>query len=360
MSPPVALVVGAVLVAGNAFFVASEFALVAVRRSQIEPRARAGSWAARVTLAAMEDVSLMIAGIQLGVTVCSVVLGAVAEPGLAHVLEPLWRVVHLPHDARHPLAFAVALVLVAFLHVVFGEMVPKNVTLARPERAALLLCPPIFGFVRALRPLIVGLSWFAQVVLRLLGIKPKDEVASAFTREEVAAIVEESRGEGLIAADQYDRLAGALGFTEKTVAQITLPLDRLTTVRRGSTGADVEDLCGATGYSRFPVARDDGELMGYLHLKDVLEDDEENRNRPVEDKWIRPFAAVSAGDALHDALETLQRRGTHMARVVDRDGTTVGIATLEDLIEELVGEIRDAAHSAESEEPDAGSPTRQP
>ena len=351
MSTPLALVLGALLIAGNAFFVASEFALVTVRHSQIEPLARGGSWAARVTLTAMEDVSLMIAGIQFGVTVCSVVLGAVAEPGLAHLLEPLWRAVHLPENAQHPVAFALALVLVAFLHVVFGEMVPKNVTLARPERAALILCPPMFGFVRALKPLIVSLSWFAQVVLRVLGIKPRGEIASAFTREEVAAIVEESRGEGLIAADQYDRLAGALGFTERTVAEVTLPLDRLTTVRRGSSGADVEELCAATGYSRFPVTRADGELMGYLHLKDVLEDDEESRHRPLDDKWIRPLAAVTAADALHDALETLQRRGTHMARVVDGEGTTVGVATLEDLIEELVGEIRDAAHADEVDEP---------
>jgi CBS domain containing-hemolysin-like protein len=122
-----------------------------------------------------------------------------------------------------------------------------------------------------------------------------------------------------------------------------MPPDTLQTVRRGSTGADVEALCAATGFSRFPVV-DDGQLVGYLHIKDVLETDEARRQRPVEDKWIRPFAPVGADDLLHDTLEKLQRRGAHMARVVDGQGGTLGVATLEDVIEELVGEIRDTAH----------------
>ena len=115
-------------------------------------------------------------------------------------------------------------------------------------------------------------------------------------------------------------------------------------MRRGSTGADVEALCAATGFSRFPVVGEEGHLLGYLHIKDVLETDEARRERVVEDKWIRPFALVRDDDLLHDTLEKLQRRGAHMARVVDADGGTLGAATLEDVIEELVGEIRDSAH----------------
>jgi CBS domain containing-hemolysin-like protein len=132
------------------------------------------------------------------------------------------------------------------------------------------------------------------------------------------------------------------------VSTVLMPPDTLSTVRRGSTAADVEALCATTGFSRFPVSGDDGELLGYLHIKDVLETEEARRERVVDDKWIRPFAPVAADELLHDALETLQRRGAHMARVVDQDGTTLGLATLEDVIEELVGEIRDAAHLEES------------
>ncbi|MEC9052987.1 MAG: CNNM domain-containing protein, partial [Actinomycetota bacterium] len=247
----------------------------------------------------------------------------------------------------HPVAFVVALAIVVCLHVVLGEMVPKNIAIAGPDRAALVLGPPMLGVVTVLRPVIVALNAIANGTLRLLKVEPKDELSSAFTREEVAALVEESRGEGLLEDDEYDRLAGALGFTEKTVAAVLLEPSSLTTVSRGSSAADVESLCAATGYSRFPVSGEDGELVGYLHIKDVLEPDEERRNRPVEDKWVRPFAPVGPDDLLHDVLEQLQRRGAHMARVVTADGTTVGLATLEDVIEELVGEIRDAAHHDE-------------
>ena len=253
MSTPWALVLTVVLLLLNAFFVATEFALVSARRSQIEPQALEGSRLARRTLAAMEDVASMIAGIQLGVTVSSVILGAVAEPAVGHVIAPVLRAVQVPDGAAHPIAFVVALALVAFLHVVLGEMVPKNVTLALPERAVLVLAPVMFAVVQVLRPLIVVLDATARGTLRLLRVEPRHEVASTFTREEVAAMVEESRGEGLLQQGEYDRLAGALGFTEKTVAAVLLPTASLTTVRRGASGADIEALCAATGFSRFPV-----------------------------------------------------------------------------------------------------------
>jgi len=287
------------------------------------------------------------------VTVCSLLLGAIAEPAIAHLLEPAFETARLPEDLLHPVAFAVALSLVAFLHVVLGEMVPKNITLAGPDRAALMLAPPMLALVTMLRPMIVALDAMAKAILRVLRIEPKDELSSTFTREEVAALVEESRGEGLLAKDEYDRLAGALGFTEKTVAGVMMRPESLTTVRRGSTGADVEAVCAATGFSRFPVIDDSpegaAELIGYLHIKDVLEPDETRRQRPIADRWVRPFATVGEDAPLHDVLENLQRRGAHMARVVSAGGETLGVAALEDVIEELVGEIRDAAHFDESD-----------
>ncbi|WP_436699595.1 hemolysin family protein [Nocardioides sp. BYT-33-1] len=339
-----------VLLAANAFFVGAEFALISARRSQIEPRAQAGSRMARITLAAMERVSEMMAGAQLGITICSLGLGAVGEPALAHLIEPLFHEFGVPDDWLHPVAFVIAMTVVVFLHVVLGEMVPKNIAIAGPDRAALILGPPMLGIVTVLRPVIAGINAIANGILRLLRIEPKDEVGSTYTREEVAALVEESHGEGLLAAGEYDRLSFALGFTEKTVGEVMMRPDTLATVVRGSTGAEVEALCAATGFSRFPVvsADADADLLGYLHIKDVLEPVEERRERPVADRWIRPFATVTQDALLHDALEVLQRRGAHMARVVDLDGTTLGVAALEDVIEELVGEIRDAAHSEES------------
>ncbi len=346
MSAPVAIGLSLFLVLGNAFFVGAEFALISARRSQIEPRAQAGSRIARTTLRAMENISLVIGVNQLGITVCSLVLGAVGEPAVAHVVEPVLHALHVPEGLLHPISFVIALLVVVYLHVVLGEMVPKNLALAGPERAALVLGPPIWGFVTVLRPVVRVINAMAAGVLRLVGVRLEDEVSSTYTREEVAALVEESRGEGLLADEEYDRLAGALGFTEKTVAAVVLPPSSLATVHRGSTAAAVEDLCAATGFSRFPVTNGDGDLIGYLHIKDVLEY-ESKRDRPVEDKWIRPFANVAHTDLLRDALESLQRRGAHMARVVAEDGAVVGLVTLEDVIEELVGQIRDAAHHGE-------------
>lgn len=344
MSGPVALAVAFVLLLGNAFFVAAEFALVSARRTQIEPLAEAGSALARTTLRAMENISLVIGVNQLGITVCSLVLGAVGEPAVAHLVEPVLHAAHVPDSFLHPVAFVLALAVVVYLHVVLGEMIPKNIALAGPDRAALVLGPAVWAIVTVLRPVIVVINAIAAGVLRLMGVELKDEVSSSYTREEVAALVEESRGEGLLEDDEYDRLAGALGFTERTVESVVMPLSELTTLPRGSSAADVEDLCAATGFSRFPVCADDREPVGYLHIKDVLETDPERRRRPIEDKWIRPLASVRHHDVLHDALETLQRRGAHMARVVDAEGALLGLVTLEDVLEELVGEIRDAAH----------------
>lgn len=346
MSDFAALFVAIGLLAANAFFVGSEFALISARRTQIEPRA-AGSRMARTTLRAMENVSLVMAGAQFGITVASLGLGAIAEPAVAHLLEPLFHALHVPDSALHPVAFVVALAIVVYLHVVLGEMVPKNIAIAGPERAALVLGPPMMVIVTVLKPLVVLLNTISNGVLRIMRVEPKDEVTSAFTREEVAALVDESRGEGLLPEEEYDRLAGALGFTERTVMSVLMEADALSTVPRGASVAEVEAVCAATGYSRFPVTSEAGELMGYLHIKDVLETEQLRRERTVDDKWVRPFATVRPHDVLHDALETLQRRGAHMGRVVADDGSVLGLVTLEDVLEELVGEIRDAAHADE-------------
>jgi CBS domain containing-hemolysin-like protein len=345
MSDLTAVLIAVALLAANAFFVGAEFALISARRTQIEPRAAAGSRMARTTLRAMENVSLVMAGAQLGITVASLGLGAIGEPAVAHLLEPLFHAAGIPDNLLHPVAFVVAMSIVVYLHVVLGEMVPKNIAIAGPERSAIVLGPPMMLVVMVLKPLVVLLNAIANAVLRLMRVEPKEEITSAFTREEVAALVDESRGEGLLPKDEYDRLAGALGFTERTVTSVLMKAEDLSTVPRGATVAEVEAICASTGYSRFPVTSGAGDLMGYLHIKDVLETERARRERTVDDKWVRPFATVRQHEVLHDALETLQRRGAHMGRVVADDGTVLGLVTLEDVLEELVGEIRDAAHA---------------
>jgi CBS domain containing-hemolysin-like protein len=345
MSTQAAIWLGVVLLAGNAFFVGAEFALVSARRTKVEPKAAAGSRVARTTLRAMEGLSQMIAACQFGITVCSLGLGAVAEPALAHLIEPVAHAVNLPEAWLHPVAFSIAMACVVYLHVVLGEMVPKNLALAGPERAAMVLGPPMVAIVTLLKPIVYGLDAVANGVVRLFKVEPRTEVISTFTLEEVEAMVDESHDEGMLDESEYVRLAGALGFTSRTVEGVLLPLDQLETVPQGARATDVEAACGQTGYSRFPVVGRDGSLVGYLHIKDVIQADPHGRARVVEDKWIRPFAGVRISDTLVTALQTLQAKGAHMATVVDDSGVVVGVVTLEDVIEELVGEIRDAAHA---------------
>jgi CBS domain containing-hemolysin-like protein len=344
MSTSAALALTVVLLLGHAFFVGAEFALVSARRTKVEPRARAGSRMAKTTLRAMEDLTSIIAAAQFGITVCSLGLGAVAEPAFAAVLEPLFEDLHVAESWLHPVAFTLGMAAVVYLHVVLGEMVPKNLAIAGPERAAVVFGPPMVALVAFLKPVVFGLNAAADAGVRLLRIEPRSEISSTFTHEEVEALVDESHAEGLLEESEYERLSGALDFTSRTVSEVLLPRDALQTVTETARTTEVEAICAETGFSRFPVVGDDGRLVGYLHIKDVLEPDPHGRAQVIEPTWIRPFADVHETDTLVQTLQTLQSEGAHMARVVDDQGGVLGVATLEDVIEELVGEIRDAAH----------------
>ncbi len=229
-----------VLLGVNALFVGAEFALISARRSVIEPRAEEGGWAARVTLRAMERVSLMMAGAQLGITLCTLGLGALAEPAIAHGLEVPFESAGLPEALVHPVAVAIALFIVGGLHVVLGEMVPKNIALAGPDRSALVLAPPLTVLVKVLYPAIALLNLAANGFLRLIGVSPRNEVASAFTRDEVAGLVEESRREGFLDSHESHLLAGALEFEEHDARSVLLPMETIVTVPITVTPAEVE------------------------------------------------------------------------------------------------------------------------
>ena len=335
-----ALLVAVLLLAGNAFFVGAEFALISARRSRIEPMVEAGVLGARTTLRAMERVTLMMAGAQLGITACSLGLGALGEPAVAHLLEVPFEAVHLPHDLVHPVSFVIALTFVAFLHIVLGEMVPKNLSLAGPDRAALVLGPALLFVVRVTRPLISGLNAVANGVLRLWGVEPKNEVTSAFTRDEVAGLVEESRREGLLDREEERLVMGALTFEQRTARSVLLPLDGLVTIELGATRAQVEQTAADSGYSRFPV-RAGSALIGYVHIKDALVDLPADRHAPLLRETVRPMPAVRVTDPLRVVLVAMQRTAAHLARVHGEDGALLGVVALEDVLEELVGEVRD-------------------
>ncbi|WP_405802838.1 hemolysin family protein [Streptomyces sp. NBC_01187] len=341
------LLFAGLLVLGNGFFVGAEFALVSVRRSQIEPLAAEGSGrarrAARQVLRGLESLPQMMAAAQFGITVCSLTLGAVAEPTLAHLLEPCFLAVHLPEALIHPLGYVIALAVVVFFHLVVGEMVPKNLAMAAPERTALWLSPALVAFARLTRPVTMALGSCANLILRVFHVEPKDEVEAVFTSEQLNRLVDDSHQAGLLGHAEQERLADALELGSRPLTDVLLGRKDLVTVDATVTPHQVEELTVRTGYSRFPVRAADGRFMGYLHVKDVL--DLEDGDRAVPQHLWRPMATLHGGLPLNDALGAMRASASHLAAVADSAGRVLGLAALEDVLEMLVGEVHDPAHT---------------
>ncbi|MBW0090875.1 HlyC/CorC family transporter [Pseudonocardia sp. KRD-184] len=347
-SDVLALVAAVLLLAGNAFFVGAEFALVSARRDRLESMADSGQAAAGVVLRAHADLSRMLAASQLGITICSLLLGRLGEPAVAHLIEAPLALVGLPEAVLHPIAFAVSLAVVVVAHMVLGEMVPKNIAIAGPEAAAIVLVPPFLVFTTAARPLIAFFNFLANGVLRLVGVEPRDELEAAFTSGELADLITESRREGLLDDEETSRLARTLRSAQATVADVVIATGDLVTLGPRPVVGDVAREVARTGYSRFPLRATDGRLTGYLHVKDILDlaDDEDAAVPPAR---IRALPEVPVGARLDDALAVLRRHRAHLGRAVGPGGSTVGLVTMEDLIERYVGDVRDATHAPDGQ-----------
>ncbi|MEP6480919.1 MAG: hemolysin family protein [Rhodoglobus sp.] len=326
----------------NGFFVAAEFAVISARRSQIEPRAEAGSRAAKTALWAMEHASLMLATSQLGITIASLLILNVSEPAIHHLLQVPLALTGWPEQVIGTVSFIIALAVVSFLHVILGEMVPKNLSFSVPDRAALILAPPLVFIATVLRPIIYALNGLTRAVLKLFRVTPKDEANSVFTLDEVATIVAHSTREGLL-TDAGGTLNAAFEFTSKKVRDVAVGMADLVTLPEDATPADVERAVAQRGFSRYILVDEGGEPSGYLHLKDVIDlDDNDEFDEPVPPKRIRQLISIFRDTDLEDALATMRRSGVHVARAFDESGATQGVLFLEDIIEELVGEVQDA------------------
>lgn len=329
------VVLALVLLAGNAFFVGAEFALVTTRRDQLEPRAARGSRAAKTALYGVEHLSLMLAGAQLGISLCSLGLGAVGEPAVAHLIEVPLELAHVPEGMLHPISFVVALTIVSYLHLVLGELVPKNISLAGPVRAALLLGPPMVTWCRLTKPVVVSLNATANAVLRLFGITPRDELDTVYDTEDLAELVSESRAEGFLDADAEQRLTRALSTETRSADDVALSGEELRIVPEDATVREVERMVASSGYSRFPVQGLSG-FVGYVHAKDLLEARPDELDDPLPSRLVREMPTIEGGAPLADAVEALRRSGAHLGLV---GGTAV--VALEDLLEELVGQLNE-------------------
>lgn len=331
----VELLVGLLTLVVNAFFVGAEFAMISVRRGQVESGAEAGGRRAGRVLWGLEHLAPLLAAAQLGITACTLVLGIVAEPAIAHLLEPVLHGVNVSDGAIHVIAFAVSLALATYLHMLFGEMVPKNIALADPVRSALLLGPPLVAFTRALRPVIFAINALANGLLRLLRVEPRSEVTAVFSDDELARMVGDAGAAGLLDERAAERLRDALELGRRPVGEIVLPADRVVRAPLGITPDGLEALAARSGFSRFPVADGDGRVLGYLHVKDAL--DAEPREAAFPRAALRPVTRVGAATPLDDVLTAMRAASAHLAAVVDADGCGVGLVTMEDVLKELVG-----------------------
>ncbi|MGB2923089.1 MAG: hemolysin family protein [Mycobacterium sp.] len=339
------------LLAANAFFVGSEFALISARRDRLEALAEQGKKSAVTVIRAGENLSLMLAGAQLGITVCSILLGRVAEPAVAHLLEKPFGLLGIPDALLHTVSFLVALSIVVTLHVLLGEMVPKNIAIAGPESTAMLLIPVYLVYIRAARPFIAFYNWCANVTLRGFGVEPKDELDVTVSTVELSEMIAESLSEGLLDPEEHTRLTRALQIRNRVVDDVAIPLHRIRAVPvagegSGPTVGALEQALTETGYSRFPVADPQGAFIGYLHIKDVLPMVNEPYDEAtiVDSAMVRPLPRVPASLPLPDALSRLRRTNSHLALVTAPDGAVTAVVALEDLVEDLVGTVRDGTH----------------
>lgn len=337
------------LLIANGLFVAAEFALTAARWTKLEELAGGGNSRAKVALASVRELSFMLAGAQLGITMASLGLGYVAEPAVAAIIEAgLHNVVELPEGALHTISLTAALAVVVFLHMVIGEMAPKNIAISEAERTALWLAIPFRLYANIFRPFIAVLNAMANGSLRLMGIEPQNEIFSKHTAEEIASMVEESAKQGMLREFEHRLLTGTVALGERDAASVMVPRTEMTALPVTATPADIEKVVTDTGHSRLPLyAQDLDDIAGFFHAKDLLRIPDDKREDAVSRRYIRQMLVVPESRKLRPLLIDMRRRRQHLCLVVDEHGGTSGVVTLEDLLEELVGEIRDETDVAE-------------
>ncbi|MQY04987.1 hemolysin family protein [Actinomadura macrotermitis] len=332
MDPLTSLAITVLLLLGNGFFVAAEFALVAANRGQLERAAATGSRPALAAVAGVRELSLMLAGAQFGITMCSLGLAIVTEPAVEHLLEPPLHALGVPEAGAKAVALAVTLALITFLHMVIGEMAPKSWAIAHPERSALLLALPFRAFAKVSRPILAALNTVTNGLLRLLGVTPRDELESHTDPQGLSHLVGESRRLGLIGRNDHELLRRAISAREATVGPLVVPAASVTTIDAAATPAQIRRTATASGHSRLLV-RDGAATVGIVHVRAaVTEPDGDRRAAGL----AHPAPSLTAGTTVLDAVSRMRRARAQLAVVQDADGGFAGIVTLDDLLAELL------------------------
>lgn len=335
-----------VMIILNGLYVAYEFAILTAKRSTFESPGRVDKRTSKAIRASMSDLSMHLAGAQLGITMTSLVLGYVGEPAFATVIEMALGSAVSPEVAR-VVALGASLSIVVFLHLVVGEMVPKNIALAAPDDTMRWLVLPYRAYLALLRPFVMALNGLANLGCRLVGVQPTDELVAVHSASELAAIVSHSSEGGAIEADEAELLSGALEFAQRSVGQVATPLAELTVLRLGATVAQAELVVAASGRERVPVGGTDPHrpLIGYVHARDLLAVDPGLRGAPLPTGLVRQMAIVRSDRSLVEVLRTLRRVRRQLALVV-ADGEPIGVVSVEEVIRALMTRSADSPNKA--------------
>lgn len=338
MSFPTAIFVTVLLLIGSGFFVAAEFALVAAKRHRMEKAAAEGRRGAKAALAGMRELSLMLAGAQLGITVCTLGLGSVSKPAISHELDPLLHDLGLPSALSYGVAFVFAMIVVVFLHMVVGEMAPKSWAIAHPERSAMLLSPPFRGVVKVVRPLISVLNRMSNALVRLCRVTPRDELAAVHNREQLTHLVEESERLGLISEADSELLTRSLTEPDTPVRELQIPAAEITSVDGAAGLDDILRTAGEHDRTRMVVRESreqDGapgdRILGSLHARDALVARAQGRAGTAR-TLARPIPELTCTTTVADAIDLLRRHRASLAVVRDENGELTGLVTLDDLL----------------------------
>ncbi|MFE6335583.1 hemolysin family protein [Streptomyces sp. NPDC057806] len=342
MTTPLLLLTAAfLLILANGFFVAAEFGLVTVERPEAEKAAAEGDRRARTVVESLKELSFQLSGTQLGITITSLVVGMLAEPALAELLNGPVTAIGIPGGAVSGVAVIVGMLLASAVQMVIGELVPKNWAVSRPLQVARFVAGPQHLFARVFRPVIAALNSVANRLVRALGIEPTEELASARTPGELVSLARHSARAGTLEQDTADLFVRTLSLGGLTAQHVMTPRVRVSALQSSATAEDVVNLTRATGLSRFPVYRERiDEVVGMVHLKDALAVPAADRLRTPVGRIARPALLVPETLPVRPLLARL-RSEQPIAVVVDEYGGTAGVVTLEDIVEELVGEVRD-------------------
>ncbi|MEQ7124356.1 hemolysin family protein [Actinopolymorpha sp. B11F2] len=329
MSTWTALLISAGIIAFSAFFVAVEFALVAARRNRLA-EAAATSASARAALKSAQELSLLLAGSQLGITLCTLALGAIAKPAVHHLMTPTLGAWGLPEATADVAAFILSLIVVTFIHLVVGEMAPKSWAISHPEKSATLLALPMRAFMWFTRPLLVTLNQLANWCLHRVGVEPVDELATARTADDLRQLVQHSAKAGALDTERHDQLMIALDLHSRPIRDIVRPAAQMAHIDAAATIEQIKTAARSSGHSRL-VVRQDGLPVGMVHVRDTL-------TAPTDvtaAELMRPVATLTADTPIYTAMSAMRDNRNHLALIHD-DQQLLGILTLQDLLNQLL------------------------